>query len=63
MRNGADVGNGEIVSSCSLLSSFSEEDFETGENNGRGIAEDSVFPSMRETSSAEDLAVSVVNVC
>lgn len=63
MRNGADVGNGEMVSNCSLLSSLSEEALETRENSGWGTAQDPVSPSMRETSSAEDLALFIVEVC
>jgi hypothetical protein len=35
IRSGIDVGSGEIVSICSLLSS--EEDLAVGENSGRGI--------------------------
>jgi hypothetical protein len=40
VRNGTDVGSGEMVSICS-----SEEALETGENSGRGTAENSVCPS------------------
>jgi hypothetical protein len=36
IRNGIDVGSGEIVSMCSLLSS--DELLEVGEKSGRGTA-------------------------
>ena len=36
IRSGIDVGSGEIVSMCSLLSS--DELLEVGENSGRGTA-------------------------
>jgi hypothetical protein len=40
IRSGIDVGSGEMVSICSLLSS--DEALDVGEKSGRGTAENSV---------------------
>lgn len=60
MRNGTDVGNGEIVSRCSVVSLESEESLEVGENRGRGTADTAVFPSEKDAFSVDDCSLASV---